>query len=905
MSDSSPRQTVKARRKQKMGETTTTTQPTTPTTPLSGDDLEWRRKYEQAVRKRRNSGAAINSNGPLSPSTPSSHAASSQADMDFILAPTYETFDTADQQPLSVSSNYSADSILRRVEAEIASARKAANFIKTSSNNNIGNQSHQQQQRGGDVLDNDDGDDDDEDMAQILNTDTFHSLQPSLSSADDSSKNRALDLIRDEFQEEMGNVEVVGFEVASATTTPQAVTTPINPNQLYFTDEEWQTNDVEVPLNGHETFVRDEKKEEIPDSSRTSPQPKRAELPFDTPTRSNGRYRNRHPKSPRSPRHREPPSLASLHRDPDGDYDASPTPPRLSLLQQRSPSSPRSKTISPDTNRATLSSPKDKRSFLAPSNLTPAMTRTRELLDSLKEQRESIVRSPQQANANRSPPTPVAAGADQQHGASVDASSPPPSQSSPRSPNQSFTRARQAKERVKTSSRGRPSREEPKAETAPTAVVEHQNSRLATSLPLPSLNGDTSHSSRILERRTEVDKGREASTPVLQQQPLQSQSQPKSSLANESVQPNREQTRDNTENGMTSRVDGKIPSSDVVAEASRRIRFRNPFPVIKPPVVRRDLETIIQEHALVVPEMPIRWVKPKKELKQLIVAAMGTSLPRRSNACGALKVLTRHEKNQMSLVRTDGFLSALIFAASQSVLDVDTDLAIDARTRAVACLKNVCGPKENRIVVFHHPGVVECLVKVVRQDAGEGRSLAAASIALLAKTPACREGLAQVEGLVDIFANVMASAATLISEEALQVRLNPSPRSGKKLDDSVSEVSFRTGNDRDDGSILTDSSSISSSEDQELPSVVTSKAETIKPVDSIKNQTEERQEEFINHARSNACAALLHISKQCATSVRGRFLYTCTRTTNLFRLSSLMIARFSPSCSFIASIGDE
>jgi hypothetical protein len=302
----------------------------------------------------------------------------------------------------------------------------------------------------------------------------------------------------------------------------------------------------------------------------------------------------------------------------------------------------------------------------------------------------------------------------------------------------------------------------------------------------------------------------------------------------------------------------------------------------------------------------------------LIVAAMGTSLPRRSNACGALKVLTRQEKNQLSLVRTDGFLQAITYAASQSVLDVDTDLAIDARTRAVTCLKNVCQPKDNRVIILNHPGVIECLLKVLQNDDGAGRATAAAAIALLAKTPQCRECLVHIEGLIDTLAKVMHSAATMISEEAMAVR-NSSPRSGSHYTNSFISKNTRDDNavpvdaavDENDeanpespallndatGSIVTKSSSLSSGEgDGDVPSghvsptktkgggggeVITigSKLYDVRSVDSIRNQTEERYEEFVNQARCNACAALLHISKQCATSVR---IFTSTHGVTFF-----------------------
>lgn len=885
MSDSSPRQNVKARRKQK----------------LEDDSEARRRKVEIALMQNKRLSDISSSNSFKSTNSRSVN------DIENILDPTFDTFDSIEQQPSAVTINYSADSIIRRVEAEIAAARKAACGIQSPVH---------------------DDEEDDDDMAQILNTSTFQSIQHSFSG--DSSKSRALELIRDEFQEdvERASVEFVSDGNVAASSS-----------HLYFTDEEWQVSG-ECPFNEKGT-VKEEKKEEkrmrmrsyqfgtpaspidslnlqasIRNSELNEPEdlkqiptrrmgnelkgqkylgrrlensdlkekddliqtqvqsresidlqgnkdltqtlalklencllkvsedskhalafktenedckrtvhdgenPMYRENPeiTDTPTRSNGRSKSKQEKysSPLrgTPQDLQQPSPA-LNKDPEGDYKATHTPPRRSLVR--------------DAARPKANIVKEEGTEQHPISLTrtsPAMSRTRELLDSLKKQRESIVRSP----ANRNSPMTLR----------LDDSVSKLSSACLRSPNQQlyYTRATRAKERIKSSPRGRPSdKAESALSTEREVVLAAEPARAQTSITMDST--------------------------VQEQQSHDPQKQTSEKQLLHQHQPKRAPFPEDSSDNIPKRNDRRAEvQGDSVSKQSRRIRFRNPFPVLIPPAVRRDLAAIIKDHAMGVPDVPIRWVKPKQELKQLIVAAMGTSLPRRSNACGALKVLTRHEKNQLSLVRTDGFLSALIFAASQSILDVDTDLAIDARTRAVSCLKNVCGPKDNRILVFNHPGVMECLVKVAKLDAGEGRAMAAAAIAMLAKTPSCREGLIQVEGLVDTLAKVMQSTPAIVSEEKVAHRTTMSPQS-KNLDDSVSESSYRTGKDHDDVSIHSDSSSVSSSYE---PQSVASSRHDVKAVDSIRYQTEERLEEFINQARSNACAALLHMSKHCTVTV--------------------------------------
>ena len=189
---------------------------------------------------------------------------------------------------------------------------------------------------------------------------------------------------------------------------------------------------------------------------------------------------------------------------------------------------------------------------------------------------------------------------------------------------------------------------------------------------------------------------------------------------------------------------------------SNRIKFRDPFPVIKPPVPPREAHEIIQDHFVEVPHVDVEWIKPKTDLRQLIVAAMGPSLPRRSNACGALKVLLHQSKqNQLAMVRTDTFLVALVYAASQPIpVGLEREIALDARTRAVACIASVCEPKENRAILILYPGLLDCLATVVEEDMGEARALACGACALLAKTLECRSTIVEERRLLELLARV-------------------------------------------------------------------------------------------------------------------------------------------------------
>jgi hypothetical protein len=285
---------------------------------------------------------------------------------------------------------------------------------------------------------------------------------------------------------------------------------------------------------------------------------------------------------------------------------------------------------------------------------------------------------------------------------------------------------------------------------------------------------------------------------------------------------------------------------------SRLIRFGNPFPLLKAPQTLRDPRSVIDEHTIGEAMVRTKWTKPTKTLKQLIVAVMGLSLQRRSNACGALKVLAKERKNQLSLVRMDSFLAALIFAVSEDIAPRERQLALDARTRAMATLHNVCEPKENRIRVFTHPGLTDCLMKVILDDLGEARVLATGTFALLAKTPACREGITQTEGLVSLLADVLRG-----------VRATPKlePREEKNGGDVIQRKSTEASSvcHSDDDESCSDSESSCSSDDEsrELPDA------GMKHFDSVRKITEGMTDDFLQRTRSNACATVLHLSKHC------------------------------------------
>lgn len=300
---------------------------------------------------------------------------------------------------------------------------------------------------------------------------------------------------------------------------------------------------------------------------------------------------------------------------------------------------------------------------------------------------------------------------------------------------------------------------------------------------------------------------------------------------------------------------------------SRRIKFRNPYP-IPPPITRpRDPAEILKDHEKPPPKANTSWLNPKESLDALLRAAKGTSVARRSNACGALKVLASKKKNTPALARTSGVLDALIFAASQIPPSRDDTVALDARTRAVTTILSLAELKENRVLVFMHPNLPETLVKVIREDTGEARVHACMALAVLAKTPDNRDKMVEIKGLVTTLGKVV----------------------GGKGDDGITDISDKDSfapnldsESSDDGS--TDGSESSSDDDEMGPlgrdlqhlhvrsgKVPTSprggkKKNKKAHHNSLRQQKDEMYDEFLALSRRNSCAALIHLSKHCTVS---------------------------------------
>ena len=324
------------------------------------------------------------------------------------------------------------------------------------------------------------------------------------------------------------------------------------------------------------------------------------------------------------------------------------------------------------------------------------------------------------------------------------------------------------------------------------------------------------------------------------------------------------------------------PKPRTSSRQDRKIRFRDPYPTPTPNRKPRSTEEIQLDHSCkpTAKDGIVKWKDPKGDLKRLLVAALDSSVSRRSNACGALKVISKLEKNKVVLVRTKGFLDALVFVATDEVAGETDEAKQDARARAISCIYNVSHVKGNRLTVCLHPGLLECLVKTLSEDRGEARMEACGTLAQLAKNPMCRERMVEVDDLLSTLASVL--KGTIDPEE--------------KMMDMVSQDFTEEA----PSSSYSEMSSVLSEEHIPFPKKSPRSPKhnhQVRSNFSIRKQKSEMYDQYFNLARLSACAALIHLSKQCSVvvsyidcSIRKRLVYLW-----FFVPAFLYLTRFSTS----------
>ena len=182
---------------------------------------------------------------------------------------------------------------------------------------------------------------------------------------------------------------------------------------------------------------------------------------------------------------------------------------------------------------------------------------------------------------------------------------------------------------------------------------------------------------------------------------------------------------------------------------------------------------ISDETAAKLDKMSAKLLDPSKTLSDLLRAIASpidktqidrAYMVRRKNACGALKVLTAHNRRRKQICWTVGVLPALASVlqdAGEGSLETtypDTRTRMEyeeTRLRAIAALTNLAMAVPNRLAVFHTPGLVQSLIGLVQNEKGECLEGACAILAYLAKSNENRILMAQVPGLFEAVLRVL------------------------------------------------------------------------------------------------------------------------------------------------------
>ena len=333
----------------------------------------------------------------------------------------------------------------------------------------------------------------------------------------------------------------------------------------------------------------------------------------------------------------------------------------------------------------------------------------------------------------------------------------------------------------------------------------------------------------------------------------------------------------------------------------RQVVFRHPYPLPPPPILPRPDSAIIASNDVKHSNFRFKVVQPDDDLQALIQAATDESLVRRSNACGALKVLAGKESNRAKLCRTQGLLEALITAANEDAIDSD---ALDARTRAVTTLLYLAEPKDNRWIVCRQENLLDTLRKVIMEDTGEARLGACCTVATLAKTPMNRGLICSIEGLAGVLAALMVEGVQ--KEEEIKIKEKQEVKqvdTTESRDDSTmrDEDMSASYNSEDDDPLLTNTYSGTFShgtgtftddqyyssgdeEEEEEGSIDSqddgystggySENESVNEeegvemqISSLKKLNIENHGDFLARSQMSACATLTHLTKHCANAV--------------------------------------
>jgi hypothetical protein len=184
------------------------------------------------------------------------------------------------------------------------------------------------------------------------------------------------------------------------------------------------------------------------------------------------------------------------------------------------------------------------------------------------------------------------------------------------------------------------------------------------------------------------------------------------------------------------------------------VSFKNPVLSI---VARQpvDSERILMKNTKRSTVYEQSYNTPKPQLRDLIEGIRSDSASRRSNASGTLKIMASQKQNVEMLGSADGLLDALLFAAELDCEGYDAEANRVTKNRALTTLALLCQGQENRRLICGHKNLIPVLFNILKSDDKEGRLHACSCFAALAKTEENRDILADKEGLISEIAEIL------------------------------------------------------------------------------------------------------------------------------------------------------
>jgi hypothetical protein len=243
---------------------------------------------------------------------------------------------------------------------------------------------------------------------------------------------------------------------------------------------------------------------------------------------------------------------------------------------------------------------------------------------------------------------------------------------------------------------------------------------------------------------------------------------------------------------------------------------------------------------------------------------------RRKNACGALQALTTKQNNRISMCWTLGVLPALSSVLEDSgttdLFEEFPDVAtrkefVEARKRAVGGLLNLSMPPQNRLPIFHTPGMVANLVRVIRLDHAEARRGCCGILANIAKTTENRLLMVQVPELIDTITAVIEPKVILMPQTVIEE--SEDDDSSRTPDHELLHHSSNSSSENDSGSEPFSSGSFDSREEhvKKGASVDVNFAPTFDPVKAARRYNEDPNG-TLHDTRLNVFVLLSHLVKE-------------------------------------------